>query len=466
MNLIIQNTENTTIGRRWFYVSLASLIISGLMSLFLILARTPFISPYIPDPLFFRRGLVVHVDLALIVWVYSFIAALFHTFIPVSKEFVFLKKAANIISILGVLLIVVSAYLPGAKPILSNYIPVIEHPIFLVGLALFFLGLFLSFIDPEILPSRQFVSFKSSASGFRISVILFFIAIQTQAMALANTTLEYGIDSYFEILFWGSGHILQMASESSKVAVWLIIVQIITNKELDNRWTWLAFAGYLLPLLILLPFLNMKSPSMISYRNTFTELMRFGIFPFTTILLIISIQHLKKYKISLDTISNQLLFYGFIVSVSLTILGYVLGFLIQGSNTTIPAHYHAAIGAVTASFMTITYVVMEKLNFSVHKFPYQKLVSYQPMIFGLGQAIFSIGFALAGRSGMERKVYGAEQNVRTLVEYFGLTLVGVGGFLAVIGGLLYIWFIVYTLIKERKIQENLTYKEAITYQRS
>jgi hypothetical protein len=63
-------------ARRWFALAIGSLVIAGLLSLSVVIGRLPVIAGWIGDPLFFKRCLVVHVDLALVVWFYAFLAAL------------------------------------------------------------------------------------------------------------------------------------------------------------------------------------------------------------------------------------------------------------------------------------------------------------------------------------------------------------------------------------------------------
>jgi cytochrome c oxidase subunit I len=63
----------------------------------------------------------------------------------------------------------------------------------------------------------------------------------------------------------------------------------------------------------------------------------------------------------------------------------------------------------------------------------------QPLIYGAGQCVFAVGFAIAGAFGMGRKIYGAEQAQRTLGETVGLTVMGIGGLFAVAGGILFLW---------------------------
>ena len=121
---------------------------------------------------------------------------------------------------------------------------------------------------------------------------------------------------------------------------------------------------------------------------------------------------------------------------ALTLLGFILGAMIRGSNTVVPAHYHASIGAVTVAFMAVTQLLLEPLGLSLpRRFP--RLVAWQPVLFGIGQSIFAAGFALAGAAGMERKVYGVEQ-VRSATQTVGLAIMGIGGLIAVAGGLLFL----------------------------
>ena len=55
-------------ARRWFGLAIASLVIAGLLSLSVVLGRLPVLSWLVADPLFFKRSLVVHVDLSLLAW--------------------------------------------------------------------------------------------------------------------------------------------------------------------------------------------------------------------------------------------------------------------------------------------------------------------------------------------------------------------------------------------------------------
>jgi hypothetical protein len=66
----------------------------------------------------------------------------------------------------------------------------------------------------------------------------------------------------------------------------------------------------------------------------------------------------------------------------------------------------------------------------------------QLVLFGFGQAVFALGFAIGGLYGLGRKTYAGEQHVRTTGEFVGLGVMGFGGLIATIAG---VWFLVLAL---------------------
>ena len=66
-----------SLTRRALGLAIGSLLLAGCFSLLLMVGRMPVFSAWVSDPLFFKRCLVLHVDLALIVWFFSFAAALY-----------------------------------------------------------------------------------------------------------------------------------------------------------------------------------------------------------------------------------------------------------------------------------------------------------------------------------------------------------------------------------------------------
>ncbi len=471
--------QTRTLARRWLLLSAASLLLSGLLAILLAAARTPVLDSLASDPLFFRRGLVIHVDLALLVWIFSFVAGLF-ALIPARREPGLLQRGSIIVGLAGVMLILASAGARGSKPILSNYVPVIDHPLFLAGLGTFALGILLAVADRRLLPSSETGEGVIPMSGaariaLRTSAFAVIASLLCFAGSWVSTSRSLVAEAYYENLFWGGGHVLQVASVAAMSGAWLILLQpLVARPILSRRAASIAFGLLLLPAL-LSPLLAVQGPASPYYRIGFTWMMQWGIFPVILFVLGACVLALLRARVgepersgpgrslsddagaesialaSADATPAQALgapLIGFATSAGLALLGFVLGAMIRGSNTMVPAHYHAAIGAVTASFMAVTYVLLPRLGVAVAT---PRLARLQPLIFGVGQAVFALGFGVAGHFGMGRKVYGAEQLHRSLPETVGLAVMGVGGLIAAVGG---VAFLTIVLLSWRRSQPH------------
>jgi hypothetical protein len=192
---------------------------------------------------------------------------------------------------------------------------------------------------------------------------------------------------------------------------------------------------------IFAPFLAMEGTSSGAYRTGFTDLMRWSIFPVVSIFLYFCIRELVRQRregnLDFSSLADPRIS-GFLVSAALTVLGFGLGAAIRGSNTMVPAHSHASIGGVTAAMMTQSYLMLKAFGLAPTTPKLKRAAAWQPVVYGVGQMVFAIGFALAGAYGMSRKVYGAEQATRGLGESIGLGVMGIGGFIAVAGGILFL----------------------------
>jgi hypothetical protein len=354
---------------------------------------------------------------------------------------------AVFVSICGVGLMLAAAGASGAEPILANYVPLIDHWLFGAGLTAFGAGVLLSLLDRRLLPAEtagpSFIVLPDAVlPGLRATGI----AVLLAALTFANAWIAQpaGLDAHtlYELLLWGGGHVLQLASSAAMLSVWLLLVAQLTGRSPLSRNASAALFGILvLPWSIapLLPVIGLQNAEA---REIFTDLMRWGIFPSASIVLFACVRELVRAARAGSLGRAQMWdvrFVGFTVSAGLAVLGYVLGALIRGSNTMVPAHYHAAIGAVTACFMTATYPLLASLGIASdwHRLAV-RLRTLQPALFGVGQAIFALGFAFAGAHGAGRKVYASDQHVKSLAESIGLVVMGAGGMLAIAGGVLYL----------------------------
>ncbi|MDP1579325.1 MAG: cbb3-type cytochrome c oxidase subunit I [Candidatus Didemnitutus sp.] len=435
---VAASRTSVSVARVWFLFAVGSLVLAGLLSLLLVVGRLPFLGAIFTDPLFFKRALVVHVDLALVVWFQAgtaaFLALALGDALP--RKLVGISFAFCSAGIFGLL---AGAVMPGAQPILSNYVPVIDHPVFLAGLASWFVGTAIFFIgaltSPNSritgLPDDVIVALRVAAAG---NVIAFF----TFAAAWRTTLAGLPPIGFYELVAWGGGHVLQAANVAMMLGLWLLLLNRWSGKSVLSpaacRW---LFTALILPHAAL-PFLALGGTSNPLYTETATELMRWTLFPVILIVLGLGIRHYVIHRRSPDVARTDFRLVGLAGSVSLIVMGLIMGAMIRGSNTLVPGHYHAAIGAVTLALMAAAYDFCAAVSPVGAAAQAWKKARAQLIIFGAGQAVFALGFAIAGVYGLGRKQYGVEQHVRTTGEYVGLGVMGFGGILAVAGGLLFL----------------------------
>jgi hypothetical protein len=432
-------------ARRWLALALGVLVFAGIFSLVVVIGRMPPFDRLVTDPLFFKRGLVVHVNLALVAWFYSFVAALLFL-LPGGPRVGWIARHSALLGAVGVFMMLLAAALPGTEPVLSNYIPMIDHWLFGCGQLTFGAAVIASFLDRRLLPGKDrrapFFEIPGSAqSGLRATALALLLAAATFAVSRANLPAGVSPHVHYELLVWGGGHVLQVACSLAMISVWLILLTSALGKSpVSRRAATALFAAMLVPWLIS-PLLAIQGTWTSSYRVGFTNLMQWTIFPVVSIFLILCatavIRTWREGGTTRVSVADPRIS-GFLVSAGLTALGFGLGAAIRDSNTMVPAHYHAAIGGVTVAFMTVTYLMLGAFGLAIPTPRLRRAAAWQPLVYGVGQMVFAAGFALAGAYGMARKSYGAEQAQRGLAESIGLGVMGFGGLVAVIGGLLFL----------------------------
>lgn len=430
-------------ARSWLLLSIGSLILAGLFALFLVVGRIPAFAPFITDAGFFKRCLVVHVNLSLLVWFGAFAAAMFRCLPTGARPGP--ASAALPLALGGVAALCIAAFLPNAPPILSNYVPFIGHPVFAAGVILFLSGLSLNYLHPRLWRPETAVEGDlfppEVASGLRVCALATLLAVSTFAASWAATSRALPAEVFYERIAWGGGHVLQVANVAAMAAIWLLLIQRLQGRPVVSPTFAALLFGLLLAPHMIAPILTIHGTSSVLYHHGSTQLMRWGIFPVLSVFSILCIRRLLEARRGgrlLRGFWRDARFIGFTLSAGMTICGFILGAMIRDSTTMVPAHYHASIGAITVAFMTMSYLLLPDLGVRIHSSRIRKLVPWQLGAFGIGQMVFAAGFAIGGLYGLDRKAYSSEQHVASFGEHLGLVVMGLGGLLAMVGGILFL----------------------------
>lgn len=432
--LPLRGGEAKRITSAWITLGLVSLILAGIFSLLLVLARTPVIQSWIPFLDFFQVALVVHVTLSVLIWLLSISAAMW-SLCSTSESYRW-DRISFAAAAVGTSIIVIAPFIGAGNPQMSNYVPVLQHPLFFTGLGLFGLGIS-SHLIRSLLAWRGIGANLDGSmalqAGVLMSVVVTGIAILSVAASMAGIPAEMDGQIYFEFLFWGGGHVIQYSYTLLMMICWLVLAHASGCRiDITPRLT-LVFQLFLILPIIVVPFLylahDVTSPG---HRVAFTELMKYGGLSCLPLGLAVVSSFLGAGKPEGEARYLRSALWS---SLTLFATGGVLGFMISGLDIVIPAHYHGATVGVTIAFMGLTYHLLPRLGFG--PLP-ARMAFWQPLLYGSGQLMHIVGLAWTGGYGVQRKTAGLSQGVDRIEEIAGMGLMGFGGLVSVVGGLLFL----------------------------
>ncbi len=432
---IPQDETNRKISIGWLLLAVGSMVVAGIFTILVVLSRVPYTKEFFPWVDFFHTALVVHVDLTVLTWFLSF-AGLFWS-LNSTRRCVLCGWFGLWLAVAGTLVFAASPFLGAGKPFMNNYVPVLQDPVFFTGLAVFGLG-FTVLVLRGLFASNPVGQKQNGGGAIRFGLFTALVAALVSLLALVASW--FGIpghaqgEYFFELLFWGSGHTLQFVHVQLVLVVWLCLAVIIgVELKITPRIVSLIFAIGLLPVLVTPIVYLMFDVSSGNHLQAITWLMQYGggLAALPIGLAIIYSLFTNSSGFPQASGERNALIFSFLLFAA----GGVIGFMISGSNTIVPAHYHGSITAITLAFMGITYHLLPRLGF---KKPTGKMVRWQPVFYGVGQLIHIGGLAWSGGHGVQRKTAGAAQGLDTMEKIIGMRIVGVGAGIAIIGGIIFL----------------------------
>lgn len=437
--------------RGWSLLAIASLAIAGVFALLVAMSRVPGVEDIFPWPLqFFQKGLVIHVVYSIVLWFLTVLGALSAAAahgLGTGAKTALLGKTALGLAALTTVLLFIPALMDDPEPSLNNYVPVIIHPLYYGALALLALAIVLAV-------ARLLWAISLTASPLPVEVD----AIRTAGLIALAALMCFGIAAVFvwgeeptaalnEDLFWGGGHALQFVNVTLMVLGWALLAGL-GRGDGPAAAPWLKGAVALLFLGVLpAPMLYfIFEPFSADQRDTFT-LMQFLLAPAPLIMALGLILAAVRAKTdgTLPLIS-RLPRQALIISAAVFFLGGFLGLFVDGADTRTPAHYHGVIGGVNVAFFGLFICFLLPVLGRAAR-PGRALTSLF-WLYGVGQALHSLGLFLAGGYGAPRKTAGNIEGLDALGAQIGLYMLGVGALIAIIGGVMFAYIVGKALLKK------------------
>lgn len=434
--LSLVRQSDRALVRGWLWLGLLALVVSGFYSILLVASRTPGINAMLPVADFFRVALVVHVDLSVLVWFLALSGMLWSLGSrPRANALAWLALG---FAYAGTLLIGIAPFVEAGEPIMANYIPVLDGGVFLTGLGILGVGAALLVIRSLLAAPALGLDFDGSGAlrfGLNASVVSTAVALIAFAASLFLTPASLDGKAYYEIAFWGGGHALQFTWTLLMLVAWLWLASAIGARLPLSPRIALLLLVLALVCVFVTPYAYLAHDvASVEHRDLHTWAMRLGggisIVPIGLAVVVGLLRSPRSRAPGDDALRAAL-----IASMLLFAAGGVIGMFISGNNVKIPAHYHGCIVGVTLALMGLVYLLLPKLGYQT---PQGRLARWQPVLYGTGQLMHIIGLVWSGGYGVERKVAGAEQVLHSKAEIAGMGLMGLGGLIAIIGGLMFV----------------------------
>jgi cytochrome c oxidase subunit I len=439
--IIAKQPTNQGITKKWLFLSLISLALAGVLTIIIVLSRVPAINDILSLSGFFKTALVIHVDLSQICWMLTILCLIS---VYYKLQFSNVAKLSLYLAYIAVFLIFCSSFASNSVASLNNYIPVLDNNIlFALGLAIFFTSILLhafatlnykiKFLEN---PPTDNIIYCAN-----ITLILAFIIFLLTHQILLPQTNE---TNFFEILFWGFGHILQLLYIYLMLFAWIkICTKLNISLLISTKHTnYLILLHLLIALSSIIFFAKGENLDLSTYKSLFTAQMAYGASIVSSIFTFIIIYSIFKKYPKGRTAEDNILKYSLFLSIILFNYGGIISLFIKDSNTIIPAHYHGSTVGVTVALMGYIYLLLPKLNYGRIT---KQIFSYQPLIYAFGQIMHITGLAISGGYGALRKSPDAALSMKA---QFWMGIMGFGGLLAMIGGLYFLIICLYSINKK------------------
>lgn len=422
----------------WLIVIGSALVISGLFAVLLLIARLPKLEILFTIPNFINTTPIIYFNQTTIIWFLASCGLLWSLY---ESQITFGHRVALVFTTLGSITLGLTPLIGFSEPILNYYLPILRHPLFWGGIFIFSLGIFLQvLLTLRQINLRIFLNHPAQIAAITIALTVF-AAFLTLIWTGFHLTGWEG-QTYFEFLFWGSGHIMQFAYTQLMITAWLGIATglKITLRISEVVLKWLIIIGILPLLFIPVHYLRyaVASPEL---HHAFVMLMRHGGGIAAIPIGLIIFYELIQQRGELSNYQRPLLA-ALSASLILFIIGGLLGGMITMISSLVPVHYHAFTAGVRVALMGLIYHLLPILGFMP---PASRLAAIQPWLYAGGELLHIIGFTIAANLGIQSQNLLIAPVANEISAKIVVGIMEFGDLLAAIGIIVFIVVIINSL---------------------
>jgi cytochrome c oxidase subunit 1 len=394
--------------------------------------------------------------------------------------------------VLGMLLVNTMVLQGRADVLFTSYPPLQAHPLYYLGIILFAVGALIvtALFFATLVVARREHTYEGSiplvSFGALTAAIIAVITLLHGAVIYIPTllwSLGYGtVDpQVYRMVWWGLGHSSQQINVAAHVSVWYLLAGLtVGGLVVNEKISRMAFVLYVLFISMASAHHLLVDPGMgpawkvwnTSYAM-YLAVLASMVHGFTVPAGIEMGQRLRGYTRGMfewlkkapwgdpgfSGMALSVVIFGFIGGITGVTIGTEQINIIVHNTLRVPGHFHSTVvGGTALAFMAVTYYVLPLIFRK--RVAFWGLAKVQPYIFGLGIVILSMSMIFQGIFGVPRRHWDVSfSNAPFQVEYhpavqlFQATM-GIGGLLAILGGLAYIVIAVVTVFFGRPFRPD------------
>lgn len=429
----------------WVSLAVGALALAGLLAALLAASRMPGVSDYVPLQAF-RRALVTHVILSFVVW-YLLMLGAYASWALAQIGGQKLGGGVDRAALWGVglslALLLVPAFFGLGSPSLNDYLPVIDHPLFLTGVGLLLLSVALAVcrLLVALVQTRRAAPFCWAIGATGVAYLAA-LGCFVLAWSLGDRLTQSG-EAGFQTLFWGGGHVLQFVHSGLILVIWWQVLDHLHGRPPASSWLLVGLCAAMALVALVAPLLyGVYDLNDGRLNHAFTLLYKVGLIVQPAVGMALVAWALLRRGFGWRQMAGA----GVTLSWLLFALGGAMGYTLTDSDTRTPAHYHAMIGAVTLAHMVMLFVLL--LPALGRPLTRPRWGMAMVWCYAIGQTVHSAGLYGAGLYGIARKTAGSAQGLEGLAQKSLMAIMGLGGGVAVIGGVIFVILALRTCLRK------------------
>ena len=473
-------------------IAVVALLVGGILAIGVVLTRWPAVHWLAADT--FYMVLTAHGIDMLIFWIIFFeIAVLYFcssTLLRCRIATPTMAWIALALMLVGAVMNNVAVFQGGSSVMMTSYVPMMAAPSFYLGLILFAVGALIAvfvFFGTLVIAKRD-KTYQGSVPlvtfGAITAAIIAVFTITSGAIILIPTYLmSIGVVKsvdplIYRTIWWAFGHSSQQINVAAHISIWYAVAAIAFGaKPMSERVSRGAFLLYILFLQLASAHHLLADPGM----STSWKIVNTSYFMYFAVLAsmihgltipgaIEVAQRAKGYNRGLfewlrkapwgnpvfSGVFISIIGFGFLGGISGVMMGTEQLNMLIHNTIYVPGHFHATVVVgTTLSFMALTYFLIPVLFKREMINP--GLARLQPYLFGLSMYFFCLVMMGAGTLGVSRRHWDMALTGAALgyewpgAAYLMMALVGIAGVAAIVGGGVYIYITVGSILWGKKL---------------